>query len=170
MAKYKPKFKKTLTPKNNMEELEKSLWGFNPNKAYAEYRNKLSGKMRSIENKGGGMYDGTAYYTKDEFLARAIEVKYNKGLAFVDDKEIAKLVVEYQAYGTFTKEQAAILQEHYNKTHEDKIDVKAARAKAAEISDFYKAEKGRLIKEGLTKKEAVEAAKKIISQVYFGSE
>lgn len=170
MAKYKPKFKKTLSPKSKAMT-DKELWGFNVDEAYAQYRNKLSGKMRSIENKGGGMYDGNAYYTKDEFLEKAMDIKNKKDLDFVESGEMAKLVVEYQAYGSFTKEQAAILQEYYNRTHEFKIDVKAARAKAAEISDFYEAERDRLIeKEGLTFKEAVAKAKKTVSQVYFGSE
>lgn len=170
MAKYKPKFKKTLTPKSDAMT-DEQLWGFNVKEAYAEYRNKVGGKIKSVENKGGAMYDGNTRYTKEDFTMIAVEMKNRKGLDFVEPKEIAKLVVEYQAYGDFTNEQASALQKFYNETHETKISLKSARAKAREISDFYKAEKERLInEEGLTVKEAVEAAKKTISQVYFGSE
>lgn len=149
---------------------DKELWGFNTNTAYNEYKKRLKGRIRSIENKGGTMYDGNAIYSKKDFIMVAVEMKNNKGLAFAEPQEIAKLVVDYQSYGNFTKEQAAILQEHYNKTHADKIDIRSARAKAAEISDFYRAERDRLIAEGKTWDEAMYAAKKTVSQVYFGSE
>lgn len=137
------------------------VWGFDLDKAYNEYKKRLKGRIKHIENVGGLMYDGEGVYSKQEFHLHAIEELNKKDLLTATPSDVAKMVINYQSYGDFTYNQAEALQKHYNETHTDKISVKEARAKATEISNYYHD----LIEKGVS----IKQAKKEISWVFFGS-
>lgn len=142
-----------------MSKIDKELWGVNIDKAYNEYKKRVKGRIKYVENTlGGGMYDGNATYDKETF--RAVLFERMGDTPELDPTAAAKLVVNYQSYGDFTVNQAEALKKHME-TKGEHLTTEQARAKSKEISEYY---------EDLKKKGySIEEAKKEISWVFFGS-
>lgn len=142
-----------------MSKIDKELWGVNIDRAYNEYKKRIKGRIKYVENTlGGAMYDGNAAYDKETF--RAVLFERMGDTPELDPGEAAKLVINYQSYGDFTTAQAEALRKHME-TKGEHLTIKEARAKSREISEYY---------EDLKKKGySIEEAKKEISWVFFGS-
>lgn len=168
-----------------MSKTEKIMFGVDLDKAYAEYKKRLPGRVKYVESTlGGTMFDGRTRYDKSYFKAVAAELLNNKGLLEADPAETAKIVVNYQAYGDFTSQQAEALNRHIShidinqlpltkeeyeilKDHIDpmtgriKLTTEQARTLSPILSRYY----NDLKKQGLT----AEEAKNEISWIFFGS-
>lgn len=142
-----------------MSKIDKELWGVDVDKAYNEYKKRIKGRIKYVEGTlGGGMYDGNATYDKETFRAVLFERMGDR--PEMNPAEAAKIVVNYQAYGDFTINQAEALKRHME-TKGEHLTTEQARAKSREISEYYED----LRKKGYT----VEEAKKEISWIFFGS-
>lgn len=140
----------------------KNLLGFNLDKAYGEYRKRISGRIKYVESTlGGAMYDGNAKYDKGTFAAIARELMGKNNILEATPGETAKLVINYQSYGDFTYQQAEALKAHYEATTGLKMSIQQARSKSREISDYY----NKLKQQGYS----IEEAKKEVSWIFFGS-
>lgn len=168
-----------------MSKTEKIMFGVDLDKAYAEYKKRLPGRLKYVEKTlGGTMFDGNKRYDKNYFKALAAELLNNKGLLEANPAETAKLVVNYQAYGDFSSQQADALKHHLGNidinqlplTQEErnllsqhldpmtdriKLTTEQARTLSPILSRYYED----LKKQGLT----AEEAKNEISWIFFGS-
>ena len=168
-----------------MSKTEKIMFGVDLDRAYAEYKKRLPGRIKYVERTlGGTMFDGNARYEKNYFKALAAELLNNKGLLKADPVETAKLVVHYQSYGDFSSQQAVALKHHLNNmdinqlpltqdernylsqhldpmTGRIKLTTEQARTMSPILSRYYED----LKKQGLT----AEEAKNEISWIFFGS-
>lgn len=143
-----------------MSKEQKELWGVDLDKAYSEYKKRLKGRIKYVEQTlGGTMYAGNQTYDKGEF--EAVLFSRMEDTSGLSAAEAAKLVVNYQSYGDFTYKQADALKRHVEKTTGQQITTEQARAKSREISDYYET----LKKKGYS----AEAAQKEISWIFFGS-
>jgi hypothetical protein len=142
-----------------MSKIDKELWGVDVDRAYKEYKKRIKGRIKYVEDTlGGYMYDGNAAYDKETF--RAVLFNRMADIPELDPSAAAKIVLNYQAYGDFTTNQAEALRRHME-TKGEHLTTEQARAKSKEISEYYED----LKKKGYT----VEEAKKEISWVFFGS-